>query len=1022
MFGVTTRERLATRWAVAIGLAATIVICALQALGALDRLEYRTLDLRFRYVNPVRESDDLVRIDIDDTSLARIGRWPWPRFQQAQLIDIPAELGARALLLDIEYIEPEPLSVDPAALPGLPGSASVAGADALRWSDDELQAAIRRSGAVYLAFHAATQAQESQVFRELVRQVAECGALNGPQFVVSELQRSAALTRGLSASLVTRAALAGALAGGCGGSNCFDAPLGQISRDLGLPAEAAEREYPRALEIAADLLVDQSTLHAGDRAAALLSQGHEPSFRRFTADPPENQTARIAALRAAAARVDSRHAMRAGAYPPDPALAVAAIHLDELTPVWRPHAQAARRCGFSIFEPDADGVTRRVPLLGAAPDGWIFPQLAVAAAEDVLSADTLAAIPPARAAATSLPATTRVPPRFEPHARVLRIAGRAAQLDPRGATLIPWGPPGGAAAASRRHVPAEAVLQVARLRRQIAENAHSIRDRIERILASDFFAQAEHYATVLQAAKTAAPEPPRAAWHAALVAGFEAPLWAQWFAARAEHRELALLPPGRLTPAQELRLDQIELLQQELAAAAPLQAANARLQAELAETCAALQQRLAGKLCLIGYTATALADMVPTPVSRRAPGVLAHYWLLNGLLTDQLFYWTSPLYSVLLTLLIGATATFAMQWRPRARFAWWGLLAPPTLALLYVAVAAAAFYAGRFLVPVAAPLAALCAAVGLIAFHRYAFIERERRQLATALAQYTSKAIARQVAENPELCRRAESRDVTVVFTDLRGFTKIAERIGPQRTQRVLNACLERCTDVLLRHEAMVNKFMGDGIFAFWNPVIFEQPDHALRACEAAVDLQTAMHALAREQAAAGGDAVFAELVTRVGIATGNAVVGPCGSAMKYDYTCIGDSVNVASRLESANKSLGTLMLVNDDTRRAVADRFAFRPLGGVRVKGRQQAVQVFELLGRAHSVAPAELAYADAFAAAVSLYQQRRFAEALIAFEDCLRQKPQDLAAECYRTACEQFLAEAPPETWSGAIELTEK
>jgi adenylate cyclase len=320
------------------------------------------------------------------------------------------------------------------------------------------------------------------------------------------------------------------------------------------------------------------------------------------------------------------------------------------------------------------------------------------------------------------------------------------------------------------------------------------------------------------------------------------------------------------------------------------------------------------------------------------------------------------------------------------------------------------------------PVVLVClAAYFAIASYRYVFVDRERRELATALGQYTSKQIARQMSENPELCRRAEMRDVTAMFTDLRGFTSISERIGAERTQRVLNLCLGRLTEVMLRHEAMVNKFIGDGVFAFWNPVIYPQPDHALRACQTAVDLVDALTALKRQQATSGDEA-FGELMLRIGVASGHAIVGPCGSEQKFDYTCIGDTVNIAARLESANKFYDTTILVSGATYEAVREHFVFRPLGGVQVKGKSRAVQVYEMLGRVESVGEDEVTYARMFGAAVALFQEREFRAAIDRFEECRKLRPNDPAVRHYAGAAQLFVEHSPEEDWTGAIELVEK
>ena len=276
------------------------------------------------------------------------------------------------------------------------------------------------------------------------------------------------------------------------------------------------------------------------------------------------------------------------------------------------------------------------------------------------------------------------------------------------------------------------------------------------------------------------------------------------------------------------------------------------------------------------------------------------------------------------------------------------------------------------------------------------------------------------MAEDAELCKRAESREVTSVFTDLAGFTSLSESIGAERTQHVLNVSLGHFSNVIIRHEGMINKFIGDGIFAFWNPVIYPQPDHARRACETAIDLQTALRTMHDDPRAS--DEAFAHLVLRVGIASGNAIVGPCGSEQKFDYTCIGDSVNVAARLESANKFYGTRILISGVTLDQAGDDFVVRPLGGVQVKGKTRAVPIYELLGRKGDVSDDLLSYVDRFGRAVTAFQKRNWPEALTAFESCLQIRPDDLAARHYADAVRRFQTTPPPNDWNEALELTEK
>lgn len=1027
MIPVTNRERSARRWAFLIGIAATLAVCLAYALRMLERAELRALDLRFRYANSIPHSDELVRIDIDDSSVETVGRWPWARFKQSCLVEIPAELGARAVVVDLEYLDGQPLDIDDRRVDDGyfdPLSEQLT-PDSLRPSDMELRAAIAGAGNVYLAFHAhARTPLDSLSHAELVDALhasLRAGASPRDPKLRSDALRYVAVPRGgWTEADVDQAVLVALLAAERDapivGTQGFDTPPEALALVAGLDAEVVDRIHSRCLEAAARRFV-RSAL-AGEPQLLPLApvELFERLLPRISRDPPDNDTPRTEALGRAIRYVRSAVATRSHAYAPDAGLVAAAAKYDAIQPVLFDFAAAARRCGFVVFEPDSDGVARRVSLLATIGDGLTYPQLALGCAADLVGATR-------GRAADGI--------RYDADRRLLHVADRVIQLDAAGRAIVPWVADRDVQAAGRRHVPAEALFRVQQRRRDMAENTRIIRDTLEQIFASEFFSDHDAYVAALRRYKELDAGADRArlsgdpsatelrAAADAARAQIEERERAMWDFALAEQRRMDGLDASARTFADERSSDLLELFQQTIAdRVLPARAANENLEREIAAALSVLRSRIAGRTCVVGYTATALADMTPTPTSRRAPGVLAHYWLLNGLLTNRLVYWTTPAQNLGLTFAAGLLATLIAVWRgPRG-----AAMIVGALALSYAAASAVTFHAATTAIATVPPLVAMFAALGLIAFHRYIFIERERRELTTALTQYTSRAIARQVAENPELCRRAESREVSVIFTDLRGFTQIAERIGADRTQRVLNLCLERCTAVLVRHEAMVNKFMGDGIFAFWNPVIYPQSDHARRACESATDLQAAMAALAREQSLRGGDPVFGELVTRVGVATGNAVVGPCGSAMKYDYTCIGDSVNVAARLESANKFFGTLMLVNDATRTAAGDRFAFRAIGGVQVKGRRQPVQVYELLGRRAGCPPQRLRYAEEFGTAVAAFQSRDFAAARAAFVACVALHPDDSAAARYVVACDRLLREPPSEQWQGAIELEDK
>ena len=867
---MNTKKRRAHWIALLLGLTATGGVVTAYCTGRLDWLEYKTLDLRFIYANSVRERDDLVLIRIDDRSLQLRGRWPWSRSDQAALIAIPAELGAKKILVDLEWLEPDTdyFPVDPDA-DMLQDLENITPRGRL-WGDRDLSRAISDAGNVYITFNYSVERPDNpDPDRELRRQ-----AEDEKRRIGSQMQRDRDL--------------------------------------LELPPHVLSR-----------FLFDQ--LHPG-----------KPIQNRS----PERDLFVIALREWLGIEYTTRRSFSPAG------LESAAQSIDRLTPVYPLLARSAARCGFSVFVGDEDGVARRLPLL-AQYEQRVVPQLAFGLICDLLD----------------------VGPRDLRMENGRLVVGELRiQLDRSGQALVPWVSQRDVDRDTQRHVPATKIMEVHERRGYIRDNEDTIR-------------QIESF--------------------------------------QEEYERLSRIKPGELSPEDQERLKGLKgnRLEYKTIRAACARA-NEKLRGEVVEMLDELRQRIEGKICLIGYTATALADMTPIPGKKRAAGVYAHYSLLNGLLSGRVVSWASTPLNAFVAVVFGVLASVvSLSMGPRSV-----IVIVVLLVLAYVGWAAGVFYTWTYWIAITPTVGTIFVSYFAIAVYRYMFADRERRHLATALGQYTSREIARQVAENPELCRRAEVREVTSIFTDLKDFTTISERIGAERTQHVLNACLGRLTEIMLQYEALVNKFMGDGIFAFWNPVIYPQENHAGLACDTAIDLHVGLRKLIDEQRAAGGDPVFGQLVLRVGLASGKAVVGPCGSEQKFDYTCIGDSVNLASRLETANKYFGTSILVNGVTRDAAGDRFEFRPLGRVQVKGKQKDVPVYELLGRTGEVNGERLDHARRFGQAIAAFQERKWDEAQRIFEECSRARPDDPIAKHYSVTSAIHAHEDPGEDWNSAIELTEK
>jgi len=911
---VTKRQRRATWQAIGVGVAATAAVLAVYAVGGLDWLELKTLDLRFLYANSTPQDPRIVCVDIDDGSLANVGRWPWPRDVQAAIISVLAKLGARAVLYDITLTEPEPVRlIVPQQMDIVLDPLAPDTAEGLRaYPDVELRTAIADARMVYLACHYAQSFSSA-----------------APDPIVARVRT----------------------------------------------------------------WLDAEPWHWTEPPQRLL----EPLINEALGGDARYEEAAALALRQ---QLSLAATLRTSLVPRDQVQA-AARPVAGLTPVYFALAQVAKRCGFVVFVPE-HGVVRRVPLL-VQYAGRVLPQLAFAVAYDALGLR---------------PGDVRAEPgilelRSSALARPLRI-----QLDEQGCALVPWVPERNWTRQFGPRIPIDALWQVHDRQLSVVHNEELMAEALDRLLAGGALNDQRQYADDLRQLLRLQDELRPARY------GSDVEAVQRYTAGIAEYAKLLAEAEPALCAAVATESARLEKLP-DLAKSADLRtlarglAANEAHRTDISATLARLRPQIAGRLCLVGYTATSLADMAPIPTCERAPGVIAHANLLNGLLIGRSVSWAPKWANALIAALLGLLATLATVERgPRQ-----ATLLTLSLIVAYAVFAGwLAFYGWLYWIALTPALAAAIGSYGLVLLYRYIFLERESRQIAMALSQYTSATLARKMAEDAELCRRAEMREVTAVFTDLAGFTPISERIGAERTQRLLNTCLGRFSEVMLRHEGMINKFIGDGIFAFWNPVIYPQPDHARRACLAAVDLLAELDQLIVEQREAGGDEAFGELVLRIGVATGKAVVGPCGSEQKYDYTCIGDSVNVAARLESANKFYGTHILISGATREQAGEGFEVRPLGGVQVKGKTRAVPVFELLGRTGDAKDELLRYAERFNRAVAAFQRRAWTEALAEFEACLRERPEDLGARHYAQAVARYTLQPPGDDWNGALELTDK
>jgi adenylate cyclase len=425
---------------------------------------------------------------------------------------------------------------------------------------------------------------------------------------------------------------------------------------------------------------------------------------------------------------------------------------------------------------------------------------------------------------------------------------------------------------------------------------------------------------------------------------------------------------------------------------------------------------VAGKIVLVGFTAAGF-DEVATPFTAVAPGVELQATLIDDLLHGRMLrrpWWVVPAEAAAV-LALGLLVGLAL----RRLHTVGGSLVAVGLALGWLAGTQLLFVREYLVIGALYPLAAVvfCTLGGAV--FQSLTEAREKRWFREAFSHYLNPEVTELLAQDPSRLRLGgERRALTVLFSDVREFTSIAEALPPEALGELLNEYLGTMTDVVFRHEGLLDKYVGDAVMAFWGAPL-DAPDHAARCCRAALDMIVALRALHVRWREGG----LPLLEMRIGINTGEAVVGNFGSAQRFSYTAMGDDVNLASRLEGLNKEYGTTILVADATRRAIGDEFVCREMDRVRVKGRVQPVAVHELLGRRADDHDGTLVgRAAAFAAALAAYRERDWDEAIGRLVALGERWPDDPAVPSFLARCRRLRDRPPPPAWDGVFEALTK
>ncbi|HMM92171.1 CHASE2 domain-containing protein [Bradyrhizobium sp.] len=437
---------------------------------------------------------------------------------------------------------------------------------------------------------------------------------------------------------------------------------------------------------------------------------------------------------------------------------------------------------------------------------------------------------------------------------------------------------------------------------------------------------------------------------------------------------------------------------------------------------------IAGKLVLIGTSAVGLNDIKTTPVSRAMPGVEIHAQVLESALSGVVI--SQPIYGLVLefaaAMLFGLLViAFAPLFGPVSL-----VLVGGALASVLVGTSVYFYTQHRLLIDFTYPLMSTTSIYLTLIFASFVREQAQRRQIRSAFGQYLSPALVEQLAQSPEkLVLGGEEREMTIMFSDMRGFTSISEtyKNDPQGLTALMNRFLTPLTNAILGRKGTIDKYMGDAIMAFWNAPL-DDKDHELNACEAAIDMLERVDELnrAREQEAKEEGRPFIPLNAGIGLNTGVCVVGNMGSDQRFDYSVFGDSVNLASRLEGQSKEYGFPIIVGSKTALAVKDRFAILELDFIMVKGKKEPEVIYAIAGRD------DVAQSGRFQRLRNLtiemlacYRSRDWNGALAAIERGRKTDEAnalELLYGLYEARIRGYLENPPPQDWNGAFALLTK
>jgi adenylate cyclase len=438
--------------------------------------------------------------------------------------------------------------------------------------------------------------------------------------------------------------------------------------------------------------------------------------------------------------------------------------------------------------------------------------------------------------------------------------------------------------------------------------------------------------------------------------------------------------------------------------------------------------RVARRLVLIGTSAVGLLDSKTTPIDPVMPGVEVHAQVLESVLTQSVL--SSPNYAIGVELIAALLLGIAIIWLAP-------ILSPALLLAFGAAIIAITLGASWYFYQQAGllfdatyPLLSSALVYLTLIFSNYISEQAQRRRIRSAFGQYLSPALVEQLAQSPEkLVLGGEEREMSILFSDVRGFTTISElyKNDPQGLTSLMNSFLTPLTNAIIDHKGTIDKYMGDAVMAFWNAPLHDER-HEYNACEAALEMLHRVDTLnrQREQQANETGQRFIPIKVGVGINTGRCVVGNMGSDLRFNYSVLGDPVNLASRLEGQSKNYGLPIILGSKTASGLRDKFAILELDCITVKGKTEPESVFTVLGRADVAGSENFGRLNhTVAEMLDRFRRQDFTGAADSITRC--REIQDgfgigHLLDLYSERIRIFLQSPPPLDWNGVFVLDTK